>query len=78
MMMAIHAHMHRNEIIGFLSGFRLTTKTNKKVIIIHEAQPTQATEIEGVGYQGQVDYSKNVEMEPESAQRTCEAIKASG
>jgi hypothetical protein len=27
---------------------------------------------------GNVDYSKNVEMHPESAMKTCEEIKASG
>ena len=38
-MLSIHSHMHRNEIIGFCSGFRLMTRNNKKVIVIHEAVP---------------------------------------
>lgn len=63
--LTIQSHMHRNEIIGFLSGFKMKTRYQKDVIVIHEAVPCQAAEFsDGTN---NVDYSKNVEMEPECA-----------
>ena len=70
--------MHRNEIIGFLSGFKMKTcsTNNKDIIVIHDAVPCQAAEFSDGN--NNVDYSKNVEMEPECAQRKCEEIKNKG
>ena len=62
----VQCHLHRNEVIGFLAGFKIQNKSNKDVIIIHEAVPCQAAEFNEGGL-GNVDYSKNVEMDPESA-----------
>jgi len=67
--------MHWNEVIGFLSGFKIWNKSNKDVIIIHEAIPCQAAEFSDTN---NIDYSKNVEMEPESASRNVEMIKTKG
>ena len=66
--MSVHAHMHRNEVIGFLSGYRTKTKgpaTKKDVIIISDCNPCATAQFNDDG--GNTDYSKNVEMDPESA-----------
>jgi len=39
MLMSIHAHIHHNEIIGFVSGYRLKSKNKRDVLIIHECVP---------------------------------------
>jgi hypothetical protein len=69
-LMTVHSHIHRNEVIGFVSGHRIKTNTmrgqtnTRDIIIIQETVPCLATEFEG---NSNVDYSKNVEMHPESA-----------
>lgn len=63
-LMTIHSHIHRNEIIGFVSGFRLKTKRQENIVIIQDSLPCQTSEItDGKN----VDYSRNVEMNYESA-----------
>ena len=66
--MTVHAHMHRNEVIGFLSGYRTKTKgpqTKKDVLLIFECNPCASAQFNDEGTN--TDYSKNVEMDPESA-----------
>ena len=69
--------MHRNECIGFLSGWKIQNKSGKDIIFIHEAFPCQAANFCDHDTNN-IDYSKNVEMEPESAQRNVEMIKKKG
>ena len=41
-LMSVHAHMHKNEVIGFVSGYRTKTKgpvTKKDVILITDCNP---------------------------------------
>ena len=67
-LMTVHAHMHRNEVIGFLSGYRTRTKgpnTKKDVMIITECNPCHTAQFPEES--GNTDYSRNVEMDPESA-----------
>ena len=66
--MSVHAHMHRNEVIGFLSGYRTKTKgpaTKKDVILITDCNPCASAQFSDDGTN--TDYSRNVEMDPESA-----------
>ena len=66
--MSVHASMHRNEVIGFLSGYRTKTKgpaTKKDVILITDCNPCARASFSDDGHN--TDYSKNVEMDPESA-----------
>eukprot|EP00347_Sterkiella_histriomuscorum_P006564 403352292 len=73
--MNVHAHVHRNEIIGFVSGHRVKTKKiGKDVFIIQETVPCQAM----VDDYGNTDYSKNVEMNPESAEEKVKEIESKG
>lgn len=67
-LMSVHSHMHRNEVIGFLSGYRTKTKgpaTKKDVILITDCNPCASAQFNDDG--GNTDYSRNVEMDPESA-----------
>lgn len=76
-LLSVQSHLHRNEVIGFLSGFKIKNRSNKDIVIIHEAHPCVAAVFDEEG-QNNVDYSKNVEMEPESASKKVEMIKAQG
>ena len=69
MLMTVHGAMHRNEVIGFLSGFRTRTKgpaTKKDVFIIffltHVIRLSLVIMITKM-----LTTQKNVEMDPESA-----------
>lgn len=79
--MSVHSHIHRNEVIGFVSGHYIKSnimrgQTNQRdIIIIQETVPCQATEFDG---NSNVDYSKNVEMHPESAQIRAKEIEQKG
>ena len=67
LLMTAHAYMHRNEVIGFLSGYRTKTKgpvTKKDIFLITDCNPCQAAQI---GEAANMDLSRNVEMDPESA-----------
>ena len=69
-MMVTHASLHRNEVIGFLSGIRTRTKgpaTKKDVVIITDCNPCHSAQFTDSGSGKNVDYSRNVEMDPESA-----------
>jgi hypothetical protein len=46
-LMTAHSHIHRNEVIGFVSGYRMKTKKfgQKDILIIQECVPCQAGEI---------------------------------
>lgn len=74
-LMTVHSHIHRNEVIGFLSGFRLRTKKQENIVLIQDSLPCQAGEInDGKN----VDYSKNVEMNYESAWNRIKEIEKKG
>lgn len=78
-LMTVHSYMHRNEVIGFLSGYRTKTKgpmTKKDVIVITDCNPCQAAQFCQGG--GNVDYSRNVEMDPESATLQVKLIESKG
>lgn len=81
LVMTVHAHIHRNEVIGFVSGHRIKSNTmrgqtnQKDILVIQETVPCQATEFEGAA---NVDYSKNVEMHSESAQNKAKEIEQKG
>ncbi|CDW84650.1 histone h2a deubiquitinase mysm1 [Stylonychia lemnae] len=73
--MTCHASMHRNEVIGFVTGFRVKTKkTNKDIYIISETVTVQAL----LDDYGRVDYSKNVEMHPEHSMTRVQEIQQKG
>ena len=70
LLMTSHAAMHRNEVIGFLSGYRTRTKgpnTKKDVIVLTDCNPCTSAQFGDEDQSGNVDYSRNVEMDPESA-----------
>lgn len=69
-LLSAQSHLHRNEVIGFLSGWKMKNKSNKDVVIIHEAHPCLTCNFDDDV--NNVDYSKNVEMEPESASKIVE------
>ena len=78
-MMLVHSSMHRNEVIGFLSGFRTRTKgpvTKKDVLIITDCNPCHSAQFADEGTGKNVDYSRNVEMAPESATTQVKAIES--
>lgn len=65
--MTVHSHYHKNEVIGFLSGYRTRTKgpvSKKDVFLITDSNPCQAAQF---GEASNLDLSRNVEMDPESA-----------
>lgn len=75
--MHIHAHLFKTEIIGYVAGYFFTMKstskhTQKQVLYIHETIPCESLE-QGEGPNNDpeniaiTDRSKNVEMDPESA-----------
>jgi proteasome lid subunit RPN8/RPN11 len=80
LLMTVHSHIHRNEVIGFVSGHRVRTNTMRgqttprDIIIIQETVPCAASEFDGQN----VDYSRNVEMNPESAQIKAREIEQKG
>lgn len=80
MLMNIHAAMHRNEVIGFLSGYRTRTKGSnqikKDVIILTDCNPCHSAQFGEENAGGNVDYSRNVEMDPESAQLQIKKIES--
>mmetsp|Transcript_18442 Transcript_18442/g.17563 ORF Transcript_18442/g.17563 Transcript_18442/m.17563 type:complete len:247 (+) Transcript_18442:666-1406(+) len=58
----IHSHLSKNEVIGYLGGFCFDTKDNsQKYILIHQAYPCKSI------VENQRERSKNVEICPESA-----------
>jgi hypothetical protein len=80
-LMMIHASMHRNEVIGFLSGFRTRTKgpvTKKDVLIITDCNPCNSASFSDEPSGKNVDYERNVEMDPESATKQVKAIEQKG
>ena len=69
-LMTVHAAMHRNEVIGFVSGYRTSTRgpnQKKDVLLITDCNPCTSALFDESGGSGNVDYSRNVEMDPESA-----------
>lgn len=73
LVLTVHTHLHRNEVIGFLSGYRTKTKgpaTNKDVFLITDANPCQSL---NTGDQN-IDLSRNVEMCPASASSIREEV----
>lgn len=79
-LMNIHAAMHRNEVIGFISGYRTRSRgpTKKDVIIITDCNPCHSAQFTDENDGANVDYSRNVEMDPESAQLTLKKIESKG
>jgi len=79
--MTIHASMHRNEVIGFLSGYRTRTKgpqTKKEVIVVTDCNPCSTAQFTDSSSSKNTDYSKNVEMDPESATLQVKIIESKG
>ena len=77
-LMMTHASLHRNEVIGFLSGFKTRTKgpvTKKDVLIITDCNPCHSAQFSDESNGKNVDYSRNVEMDPESATAQIKAIE---
>jgi proteasome lid subunit RPN8/RPN11 len=71
-MMQVHAHLIKNEIIGFLAGYDMSVKgkdgvkNENKTLVITEAYPAEGMEQEGET-QENLNMERNVELNPESA-----------
>lgn len=79
LLMTVHCHMHRNEVIGFMSGYRTRTKgpnAKKDVMVITECNPCHTAQFPDE--YGNTDYSRNVEMDPESATNIVQEIQSKG
>ena len=70
----VHSHLSKNEVIGFLGGFCFESKTNQnqKYILIHQAYPCNST------IQNMKERQKNVELCPESAEKARHLISQNG
>jgi hypothetical protein len=67
--------MHRNEVIGFLSGYRTRStdpRCKKDVFLITDCNPCNAVAIDEAANS---DLSRNVEMDPESATQQVKLIE---
>ena len=72
MVMQVHAHIFKDEVIGFVTGYRFKSKNSKKdIIVIHESEPIKGAELDGQ----EADYRRNVEMDPADAQAKSQEVQ---
>ena len=65
LMMQVHSHLIKNEVIGFMAGYRMNQKNSeKKTMVITEAYPAEALQSDDLSQQ-----EKSVEICPESASK---------
>ncbi len=69
----IHSHLYKSEVIGFVSGYRSTLKsTGQQIIFIHNIYPGDPLEDTGE------DIRKNVEIDPKSAENISQMSEERG
>jgi hypothetical protein len=74
LMMQVHSHLIKNEVIGFMAGYRMTQKNSeKKTMVITEAYPAEALATENTN-----ESEKSVEICPESASKIQEKAQKRG